>query len=53
LSPRPERPEVTPLQSNEEIVSMGTYERLAAAHFLWEARPQQLLEERHRGRITQ
>jgi hypothetical protein len=37
LSPRSERSEVTSLQSNQKIISMGTNERLAPADFLRKA----------------
>jgi hypothetical protein len=38
LPPRPERAEVTSLQSNKEIVSVGANERLTPADFLGKAR---------------
>ncbi len=53
LSPRSERAEVTSLQSDEEIVSVGTNERLAPADFLRKASAQALMKRRRRGHITQ
>ena len=53
LSPRSERSEVTSLQRNEEIVSVGTNERLAPADLLRKTSAQELMKRRRCGRITQ
>jgi hypothetical protein len=53
LSPRSERSEVTSLQSDEKIVSVGTNERLAPADFLGKASAQALMKKGCRGHITQ
>jgi hypothetical protein len=53
LPPRSERSEVASLPSDEEIVSVGTNERLAPADFLGKASAQALMKRCRGGHITQ